>query len=520
MARALPMRLALGALGAVDAAVSAAASWLPFTAPSAYPPPYPGATQTRRGLGFAPAYGPNRAIAASADVLRARSRDLLRRNPYVRRGIKSVVANIIGTGITPFSHIEDEALWALVHDTWDAWVTQADANGVQDYYGLQRSVCRARIIGGECFVRFRPRRPEDGLTIPLQLQILSPEYCPLEKNETLPNNAGFIRQGIQFGPIGNITGYWFYRSHPLDDALTVGANDVVFVPASEVLHIFDPGEGDRVRGEPELATAILPAHDFDQYDDATMQRAKTGAYISGVIKKTALDGQLPPTVTADTKANATTGVAEQVWEPGTLFELHDNEDIAFPPMPDLGTQYEAFQKRQLQKMSAGCGNLYEHLSGDYAGITFSSVRAAINDMRQQWDQDQWLVQIPQFDERVWARFLEAAVLAGRFEPALSARRFTRERETLLRHEWIPCKRPQVNPLEDTQRDREEVEAGFSSEVEQILARGLNPRRVAQQQALSRRLGLGPVGVAQASAESTGQRAEREEAARGPVRRVK
>jgi hypothetical protein len=35
-------------------------------------------------------------------------------------------------------------------------------------------------IAGEVFLRFRPRRPSDGLSVPLQLQMLPAEMLPAE----------------------------------------------------------------------------------------------------------------------------------------------------------------------------------------------------------------------------------------------------------------------------------------------------------------------------------------------------
>ncbi len=43
------------------------------------------------------------------------------------------------------------------------------------------------IEGGECFVRLRNRKPEDGLCVPLQLQVLESEHLDNKSNKTLAN---------------------------------------------------------------------------------------------------------------------------------------------------------------------------------------------------------------------------------------------------------------------------------------------------------------------------------------------
>ena len=40
-------------------------------------------------------------------------------------------------------------------------------------------IAREVMEAGECFVRFRPRAPKEGLAVPLQLQLIEAEQLPL-----------------------------------------------------------------------------------------------------------------------------------------------------------------------------------------------------------------------------------------------------------------------------------------------------------------------------------------------------
>ncbi|MDB0530064.1 phage portal protein, partial [Ralstonia solanacearum] len=88
------------------------------------------------------------------------------------------------------------------------WTEEADAAGQTDFYGLQALACRAMLEGGECLIRLRPRRPEDGLSVPLQLQLLEAEHLPMTLNVDLPPTAGasgpgnVVRSGIEFDNLG------------------------------------------------------------------------------------------------------------------------------------------------------------------------------------------------------------------------------------------------------------------------------------------------------------------------------
>src|SRR5205814_1031408 len=141
------------------------------------------------------------------------------------------------------------------------------ADGTLDFYGLEAQVAGAMVAGGECFVRRRVRLKSDGLSVPLQLQVLEPDYVPLSFN-LLTDNGGFIRQGIEFNAIGQRVAYWMYRQHPADASVLPVLDATPYrVPASEVLHVYDaisrPGQ---LRGEPWLTRALAIMKDIDEYD--------------------------------------------------------------------------------------------------------------------------------------------------------------------------------------------------------------------------------------------------------------
>ena len=110
-------------------------------------------------------------------------------------------ANLVGDGTNPSPLIEDSDLRDRVQRLWLAWTDEADADGLTDFYGLQAMVPRKVFVAGECFVRLRPRRAEDGLLVPLQMQLLQAEMLPFEKTETAAN-GNRIRCGIEFDAIG------------------------------------------------------------------------------------------------------------------------------------------------------------------------------------------------------------------------------------------------------------------------------------------------------------------------------
>src|SRR5580765_5110403 len=178
---------------------------------------YDGAGIRRRLKGWLPSqYTTNVIMTSSGRLLRARCRDVLRNNPHANAAAESFAANVIGTGIKPSSLLSAQPdLRATLQRLWLDWTDECDADGLADFYGLQTIVARALFEAGECFIRFRNRKVEDGFLVPLQLQLLESDMCPYEWNQQAPN-GNWIMNGVELDLLGRRAAYWFYPTHPGD----------------------------------------------------------------------------------------------------------------------------------------------------------------------------------------------------------------------------------------------------------------------------------------------------------------
>ena len=290
------------------------------------------------------------------DSLRNRSRNMVRKNPYAANIVDTLVANCIGTGIKPQSKTLDADFRKQVQALWLTWTDEADSNQTTNFYGLQAAICRSMIEGGECLVRFRVRRKEDGLTVPLQLQILEAEHLDHSMDKLLAN--GFIIQGgIEFNPLGQRVAYYLYQQHPGEN---LGMKQSVRVPAYEVLHIYRMDRPGQIRGEPWLSRVLLKLYELDQYDDAELVRKKTAAMFAGFITR------------LDPESNFM-GEAEHNEQGVAMAGLEPGEDVKFSEPSDVGGNYTAFMHQQLRSIAAGMGITYEQLSGDLTEVNYSSI---------------------------------------------------------------------------------------------------------------------------------------------------
>ena len=421
----------------------------------------------------------NALVASGGPRLLARSRELVVTNGYAANACEAFAANLVGDGIKPSSLIGDAGLRDQVQRLWLAWTDEADADGLTDFYGLQAMVAREMFVAGECFVRLRPRRAEDGLLVPLQLQLLQSEMLPFEKTDTAAN-GNRIRCGIEFDLIGRRVAYHFRRRHP-GDSTDQGARSsrrqcacrrrtccTSIAPSTRAR-----SGGCRISRPPWCVCSSWTSTTTPELD-----RKKTAAMFAGFITKTAPEEPMMGEAEADLD-----GAAIASLEPGTMQVLLPGEDVKFSSPADVGGGYEAFQYRTLLAVSASLGLPYHLVTGDVRQANYSSLRAELVEFRRRIGQLQHGVIVHQLCRAVWRRWLETAVLSG----ALDA-----DPATARPVQWIPPRWDWVDPLKDIQAQVLAMEAGITSRRKVVEATGYDIEEVDRENAsdAARATGLG------------------------------
>ena len=464
-----------------------------FLLPERIKASYEGAGEGRRSASWdAPDIGINSINTPALRNLRARSRAAVRNDPYAFNVIDKRVSNLIGTGITPRPKIEDDTLRKVQQELWQDWVDESDADGLTDFYGQQALIARTVETAGECFVRIRPRSLDENLAVPLQLQVLAPEFVPHDKFETA-KNGNSIRAGIEFNPAHQRVAYWMYRVHPRDaSSLNAGYNQLVRVPAAQVLHIFEPVEPGQLRGVPRLAPVLKRLRSLDNYDDAVLFRQEVANLFAGFISRPPPEATQQPRdpVTGQLLTEDRDGFTPMVaLEPGTMQELGPGEEVEFSKPPDAGNNYPDFMRQQLMAAAAGTGTPYEILTGDMREVNDRALRVVLNEFRRRLEQLQFGVYVHQLCRPVRAAWMDMAVLAGR----LKLDDYAQRRREYLRTRWVPQGWAYIQPVQDIQARMMEVNAGFNSRSEMVLRSGYDAETVdaenAADQARAQKLGL-------------------------------
>lgn len=423
--------------------------------------------------------GPNAISLGSLQTQRNRSRDLVRKVPWLRAAVESVAADLVGRGIRPIHQSGNEKFRAELAELWRDGVKEMDADGQDSFYGLQLLAARTTVVAGECFIRRRNRRLTDGLAVPLQIQVLPPEFVPLHGFGASPRPGNTINQGIEFDPVGRRVAYWFYKQHPFDLTAIGAMPDLipVRVPADDVIHIYKRDEPGQIRGVPWLSSVIIRARDMLELEDAELVRHKTAAMFVAFVTRNA-DGDSPlPDDTDDYGDDGDDDIAPTSLEPGTVQVMEPGEEVAFSKPPDSGANLPAFLKHHLRAMASAVGATYEAMTGDYSDSNFSSSRMARNNIERRAAPFQDYLS-HQMNQRVMGWFIDAAVMAG----VLLAPGYIDRRRDYHRTEWLAPGWPYINPKDEVEADERRVKAGFASRTGIARARGYEAVDVDAEQA--------------------------------------
>jgi lambda family phage portal protein len=350
---------------------------------------YEAASQGRRTSGWNRNRGDaNAVIGAALGELRLHSRDLVRNNGWARRAQRVIANNTVGWGIVPKARNGS----AKAAELWKRWAdsTECDAERRLTFAGLQHLALRSLATDGEVLFRRRPRRPEDALTIPLQLQILEADYLDTSKNE------GRIVNGVEYNGIGQRTAYWLFDGHPGSGS----SGQSRPIPASEILHVFYTERPSAARGVSWFGAAIVNLKDLDEYEDAELMKQKIAACFAAFVSD--VDGTAAPLGEEDPDDDSL-----EALQPGMIEQLKPGQQVTFgsPPQPTA----DSFANRNLRKIAATLGVTYEDLTGDYSQVNFSSARMSrIAHWANVYDW-QWNMLIPQLCDGVWAWATEAGL---------------------------------------------------------------------------------------------------------------
>lgn len=417
---------------------------------------YEGAARGRRTDNWMTRRGDaNAALRGALQILRARSRDLCRNNPWAVSGIGNIEEWTIGEGIE-LQAAGDSAIAAEANELWRTWshASTCDAEGIDDLGGLQALVMRTVVESGSALIRRRRRTgtDADGLPLPLQIQVLEPDHLDLDR--ITGDNGRRVTHGVEIDGIGRRVAYWLYPDHPGSDHPTAKRTESRRVPASEIAHVYLRKRAGQVQDAPWLTPVILRTRTLDEFEDAELLRmviaSSWSAFISQERDPDGPEEDLLPI--EDLQA-------------GAVEYLRPGESVTFPTLPDVKGR-EGYVGNQLLGMAAGLRVPYIALTGDLTKVNYSSGRIGLNGFERRCGTWRKRMIVGQMLRPIWGWFIEEALANVALPVGAQA----------LATTFTPPPRMILDPAKESQADFAEVRNGTKTLSEVLRSRGKDPRK--------------------------------------------
>ena len=368
-------------------------------------------------------------------LINDRARDAVRNNAYAARIVDLWVANAVGTGVTTRWADENRAR------AWRAWTTSTacDAEGQQDWAGLQVLAVRAMVESGEALIRMRTVRPTPANPVGLQLMVMEADL--LDTTRVGMNGPNRIVQGVEVAPSGAVVAYWLREDYQ-DWPGTLIANKAERIPADEIIHLYRRRRPGQVRDVSWLAPILWQLRDLGSYEAALLRKAEIEACLAVIVNDDSEES-----VTGNGMVTDANGTTVEDIQPGLIMYRRGTGSVD-TISPSGGGSHVGFARRTLEAAAVGSGLTYDQVAGDLSQANYSSLRAGKIEFRRLLEQVQYTILIPRLIERVARRFEMQGALAGAFAPGMGD----------VSH--VPPAPEMVDPMKDTMALIAQIRAGF------------------------------------------------------------
>lgn len=418
--------------------------------------------------------------------LRARSRDMARNSPHMKRFLGMVRRNVIGpAGIRLQVRAKkrgdelDELLNTEIERQFGEWTLpeNCSASGKMSWVDAQGMAINTMARDGEFLCRFVDADNPFGFS----LKFYDVAYLDETFNEDLGNGKRVV-MSVEVDRYDRPLAYYF--TTPRYDLAPHSRESLerVRIPAEQVIHCFLPFEDDaQIRGVPWAHAAMWSLRKLGQFEDAALINAHVAACSMGFIIPPANDekggiapeGEAPAPIEAEYVA-------------GVLRELPPGYDIKTVDPQHPNNDFDPFTSAVLRGAACGLDVSYFALAGDLEAVNYSSARVGLLDDRDNYKTLQRFL-INHFCRRVYREFLKRGILTGALNVLPS------DYDRLKSPDFQPRGFAWVDPLKDLLASELAVNNGFTTRSQVIAEQGGdfedNMRRLKEEQDVIERYGV-------------------------------
>jgi lambda family phage portal protein len=366
-------------------------------------------------------FSPNFEVHWASRLMRARTRQLVRDNPYVAGVIGAICENVVGDKGRTFRakiKLADGKTLATATNkelerAWGQWgyPENASADGRDSWVDIQNLHIGTMAADGE--VLARKLRGFDN-PFGYALQFIDADLLDETYNVPGTNKTNEIRMGVELDQYNRPVAYHIWNRYPTEKAGTPLVRERI--PASEIHHDFIRYRANQVRGITWFAPVLTTLHTLGSYDEAERVAAWVAAAQMGFIVN-----KSPEAISAFDWKPEEMGKRTMDAEPGLLPELLPGQEFQEFTPNRPSTTHDQFSTTVLRGGARGLKVSHFTLTGDTRQANYSSMRVSLQPERDHWRVLQGFEAV-HFDRLVYRDWLAMALLNGQIRVDNAARR--------------------------------------------------------------------------------------------------
>lgn len=368
-------------------------------------------------------------LGPDLQLLRERSRDMMRNAPLAGGAINTVVTNVVGSGMKLQSRLDRSAL-NMTEEQADAWADnterewklwsesqECDAARTLTFSAMQELAFRQTLENGDVFCLL-PRISRPGSPYYLKIQMIEADRVCNKENAV---DSAALSGGVQKDAYGAPAYYHILEQHP-GNRYNYGKYSWKVVPAfgaqtgaRNVLHLYKMLRPGQSRGVPYLAPVIESLKQLDRYTEAELMAAVVSGLFTVFLKRQGTDNPFPELngdgFGRETETSSAGSTEKLTLGNGMIVELDDNRDISTANPGRPNANFDPFVKAILEQIGVALELPFEVLIHHFTA-SYSASRAALQEAWRFFrGRRAWLVS--NFCQPIYEAWLAEAVALGR-----------------------------------------------------------------------------------------------------------
>ena len=343
--------------------------------------------------------------------MRARSNELFRNTPHVKKFINLCKKNITGPfgfklsmDIRNPDESRDSLAEKKIREAWERWCTRENCtiSGDMTFRDVQNLAITSAVRDGEFLARLIPN---PAWPFGCRLELIESNMLDETYNTRL-NNGNVVRMGVEMDAGRRPQAYWIKKVKADLGYFQIFTLERERVDAKAFFHVYDKLWITQTRGVPWYVAAMIDLHFLRQYKFAGLVNTRANAERPYWIT----EGENTPNKALHDNVDEN-GNFEIESEPGKPGFLPFGYDLKSLPGDFPTPQHGSYVKGTLKDIAAGMDASYASVSGDMTEANYSSTRWGAIDERDGWMLFQtWFIE--SFLERVFSEWLFWALGTG------------------------------------------------------------------------------------------------------------